>query len=316
MSDIQVKCTSDKNTSITFTWGGFTPFHILDMEGLYNIESNISTSENTTTDGSTYQGATAKERNIVITIEMDDNYKSNRELLYKCFPIKHTGNLEYTEEGESKTISYEVESIIPGATTGKIRDYTISLKCTDPYFKDLSDTEVVMAAWVNDFSFPASFPAEGVIFGHREAELVKTIENDSGADNIGITVIFRAEGKVKNPAIYHTESGEFIRIGYPNNDFTMSTGQYVVIQTHTGKKNLYLLGHVTQAAIEEQKDRYGMIDWEKVIEIYGENINEYLDEDGEFIQLQNGINTLTYAAEEGVNYISVSVYYRISYLGV
>lgn len=45
-------------------------------------------------------------------------------------------------------------------------------------------------------------------------------------------------------------------------------------------------------------------------------INEYLDEDGEFIQLQDGTNTLTYTADEGTNYLSVSVYYRISYLGV
>ena len=60
MSDIKVICTSDKNVSITFTWDEFTPFHLVDIEGIYGIESNVVTSENTTTDGSTYQGATAK----------------------------------------------------------------------------------------------------------------------------------------------------------------------------------------------------------------------------------------------------------------
>lgn len=66
MSDIKVICTSDKNVSITFTWDEFTPFHLVDIEGIYGIEANVVTSENTTTDGSTYQGATAKERNIVL----------------------------------------------------------------------------------------------------------------------------------------------------------------------------------------------------------------------------------------------------------
>ncbi len=61
--------------------------------------------------------------------------------------------MQYIEDGEAKTIEYEVESIIPGATTGVVRDYTISLKCTDPYFKDLADIEVVMASWVSDFIF-------------------------------------------------------------------------------------------------------------------------------------------------------------------
>jgi len=175
VSDIKVICTSDKNVAMTFTWDDFTPFHLLDIEGIYGIEAKVVTSENTTTDGSTYQGATAKERNIVLTVEMDSNYKENRNLLYRCFPIKRTGTLQYIENGEAKTIEYEVESIIPGATTGVVRDYTISLKCTDPYFKDLSDIEVVMASWVSNFRFPACFPEEGVVFGYREADLVKEI---------------------------------------------------------------------------------------------------------------------------------------------
>lgn len=316
MSDIKVICTSDKNVAMTFTWDDFTPFHLLDIEGIYGIEANVVTSENTTTDGSTYQGATAKERNIVLTVEMDSNYKENRNLLYRCFPIKRTGTLQYIENGEAKTIEYEVESIIPGATTGVVRDYTISLKCTDPYFKDLSDIEVVMASWVSNFRFPACFSEEGVVFGYREADLVKEIENESGADNIGIIAVFRADGVVKNPAIYHAESGEFTKVGYVDNDFIMASGQYVVINTYTGKKNVYLLDGVTQAEIESNRTPYGMIDWDVVIEKYGQVINEYLDEDGDFIQLQDGTNTITYSAEEGTSYLSVSIYYRISYLGV
>lgn len=316
MSDIKVICTSDKNVAMTFTWDDFTPFHLLDIEGIYGIEANVVTSENTTTDGSTYQGATAKERNIVLTVEMDSNYKENRNLLYRCFPIKRTGTLQYIENGEAKTIEYEVESIIPGAATGVVRDYTISLKCMDPYFKDLSDIEVVMASWVSNFRFPACFPEEGVVFGYREADLVKEIENESGADNIGIIAVFRADGVVKNPAIYHAESGEFTKVGYTDNDFIMASGQYVVINTYTGKKNVYLLDGVTQAEIESNRTPYGMIDWDVVIEKYGQVINEYLDEDGDFIQLQDGTNTITYSAEEGTSYLSVSIYYRISYLGV
>lgn len=316
MSDIKVVCTSDKNVSLTFTWNEFTPFHLVALEGIYGIESNVVTSENTTTDGSTYQGATAKERNIEITIEMDADYERNRNLLYKCFPIKRTGTLAYTENGTTKVIEYKVEGIIPGATTGKVRDYTISLICTDPYFKDLSDIEVIMASWVSNVRFPIILPEEGIVFGYREAELVKAIENESGADNIGITAIFKADGAVKNPAIYHSESGEFIKLGYEDNDFILSSGQYVVITTHTGKKNVYLLDGVSQAEIEEHKDRYGIVDWETVISLYGEAINEYIDEDSEYIQLQDGTNTITYTADDGISYLSVSIYYRISYLGV
>ena len=88
--------------------------------------------------------------------------------------------------------------------------------------------------------------------------------------------------------------------------------------THTNHKNIYLLDGVTPAEIEEHKDRYGVIDWEEVVKLYGETINQFLDEskNGDFIQLQDGKNTLTYSAESGLSYLSVSVYYRIHYLGV
>lgn len=316
MSDIKITCTSEKNVSGVFTWDGFNPFHIVALDGFFGIDSTVTTSENTTTDGSTYQGATANERNLVLTLEMDSDYKANRELLYKIFPIKQNGTLEYYEDGDTKTIEYITESITPGASTGVVRDYTISLICTDPYFKDLSDVEVTMANWVSDWYFENGFDVDGVEFGHREAELVKEIENDSGADNIGITAVFRADGAVTNPAIYHAESGNYIKVGYDGNEFEMSSGQYVVITTHTGNKNIHLLDGVTQAEIEEHRDRYGMIDWDEVVSLYGTTINQYFDEDGDYIQLQNGTNTITYAASDGVDYLSVSVYYRISYLGV
>lgn len=56
---------------------------------------------------------------------------------------------------------------------GNASAFDRSLICTDPYFKDLSDVEVVMASWVSDWYFENGFDINGVEFGHREAELVK-----------------------------------------------------------------------------------------------------------------------------------------------
>ena len=67
MSDIRITCTSDKNVSTVLTWDKFTPFHIVDLEGFYGIECNVTSSENTTTDGSTRQGSVVKQRNLVLT---------------------------------------------------------------------------------------------------------------------------------------------------------------------------------------------------------------------------------------------------------
>ena len=86
MADITVTCTNDKNVSIAFRWDwDNNPFHLLGLDGIYGYDCNVTTSENTTTDGSTYQGSTAKERNIVITAEIDGDYRKNRDYCIECF---------------------------------------------------------------------------------------------------------------------------------------------------------------------------------------------------------------------------------------
>ena len=45
-------------------------------------------------------------------------------------------------------------------------------------------------------------------------------------------------------------------------------------------------------------------------------INEYLDEESEFIQLVHGSNTFIYDAAQGVDYLNVTISYRFRYLGV
>ena len=118
MADITVTCTNDKNVSIAFRWDwDNNPFHLLGLDGIYGYDCNVTTSENTTTDGSTYQGSTAKERNIVITAEIDGDYRKNRELLYRVFPKGRTGTLEsqmgfYVTEAGEYTVEADLESVM------------------------------------------------------------------------------------------------------------------------------------------------------------------------------------------------------------
>ena len=300
--DRRIICTNENNIAVRFDYD-FAPFFLVSVAGISGISTHVTTSENTTVDGSTYQGSTAKQRNIVITAQMDGNYKANRDFLYRVFKLKSTGKFTYMEDGDTKEIDYKVEDIDIGET-GVVRDIVISLICPDPFFKDLEDVEVVMASWVDDLEFPVCFPEEGMEFGHREADLVKEIENDTGADNIGIMAVIRADGAVKNPAIYHSEAGEYTKL-----EMELASGQIVIITTGQDKKKAWLLEDVSQSEVSEKG-------YEALISEKGVNINEYLSEGSEFIQLQHGKNTITYTADEGINYMSVSIFYRLLYLGV
>lgn len=287
----KITCINENNVSATFQYD-FNPFFLVHCEGIYSVSNNVVMNDNSMIDGATYQGSTTTKRNIVITAQMDRDYKANREYLYKVFKPKSTGVFEYTEDGDTKIIHYKVEKLNI-EDTGVVRDIVISLLCPDPFFKGKEDITVTMSSWINLLEFDFELLEEGVEFGTRVADTVKEIENESSADNIGLTITFRAEGTVKNPAIYHGQTEEFIKIGYEEMPFMMYIGDMVTITTETNNKKITL----TRAGVTTE-------------------INEYLDERSEFIQLQHGGNTITYTAEQGVEFLTTEISYRLRFTGV
>lgn len=287
-----VICKNEDDVQIEFSYEDDAEFFLISLDGAYSVSNNVTTSENTFTDGSTYQGSTTKQRNIVITTEFDEDYQSRRDFLYKSFKPKSPGTLYYTENDEKRQIDYYVEGIEIDEK-GVCRNAVISLICPDPFFKDPADTTVTMAGWEPCFEFIHEFTDELEEFSVRIAELVKDIENDSAADHIGIEVLMEAQGAVKNPALYHTQQDIHIQIGTDDYPFNMEPGDVVKITTGTNEKNVYLIKDGTET-----------------------KINEYLEEESEFIQLIHGKNTFIYDAATDVDYLNVTIKYRFRYLGV
>lgn len=288
----RIICRNENDIEVEFNYNEDADFFLVSLEGVYSVSNNVVTSENTMTDGSTYQGSTTKQRNIVITAFIDGDYQKRRDLLYKCFKPKSTGSFTYIEGEEKRTIDYKVEEI-DIEETGVIRNVVISLICPDPFFKDLNDIVVTMAGWKRSFTWPHEFTAAKKPFGERIAEIIKTVENDSAADNIGIEILMQASGAVTNPALYNVEQDEHIKVGTADHALQLAAGETVKITTGTNNKNVYLISNGQET-----------------------KINEYLDEDSEFIQLTSGSNTFKYDADAGIDYLNVTISYRFRYLGV
>ena len=291
-ADRKIVCKNADDVEVTFNYDDENGFFLESVDGVMSVTNKVTTSENTTVDGSTYQGSTTKQRNIVITAHISKNHLYYRNLLYKCFKPKTAGRLTYSEEDEVRIIDYRVESVEIDEK-GVVRYATISLICPDPFFKGESDTVVMMAGWESRFKFPHCFVAEKEPFGERVAELIKTIDNDSAADYIGIEILIEAIGAVTNPKIYHVEQDIFIGVGTENNPLSLVRGEKIRITTGTNEKAVYLIQGETET-----------------------EINEYLDENSEFIQLVHGLNTFAYDAATGRDYMNVTITYRLRYLGV
>lgn len=287
-----ITCDNHNGSKMTFDTSGFKPFILAHVDGIYLSENNVTISDNTMTDGGTYQGSVKKKRNIVLTlIDKPDNVynQRNRDSLYILFPEASLGTLTYEENGVSRKIDYYVEKVYASITK---RTITVSLICADPFFYDIDSSTVQMANWISDFEFIHEFVAEGEELGHRSAERLVNIVNDTATDNIGMTITMEASSNVVNPRITRIESDTHIQLGSEDYPFEMVNGDVVIITTAVNDKHVYLLRGTEKT-----------------------EINEYMTEDSVFIQLMRGDNHIGYTAGSGDGYLSVSIQYRMKYSG-
>lgn len=289
----KITCVNENGVSLEFT-DTFAPWLLENCEGIYEVKNTVATSANTMTDGSTYQGSTTAMRNIIMTLRdrPEADHQENRRILYSLFKAKSPGKFTYYEGETVREIDYYVESVTIDSEP-RSRRATISLLCPDPFFVDLEDVKVQLAGWHADFEWQHEFPPQGEEFGHRVAEYLKTIENESAADHIGLTITIEALGELQNPSITHVEQGESIEVGTTASPLNMIVGDKVIITTHTNNKHAYLIRNGVKT-----------------------DINEYLSEDSEFLQLMSGNNTFGYAAVSGTEYIALTIAFRYRYTGV
>lgn len=292
-----VKCTNKTTgNSITFGEEGFAPFFLATADGLYQSENNVYISDNTMTDGGTYQGSVAKVRNIVLYVMENPQSEDfvynqgNRDLLYSLFRKDEEGTLVYTENGEARKINYYSEGV-KRANKGS-RLFAISLICQNPKFKDNIDHTVSMANWVDGFEFIHEFVEEGEEFAYRSAVRLVNIVNDIAANNIGLTITIRATGNVTNPSITHVETEKSINVGSTAKPFSMVRGDTLTITTGINNKHIRL----TRGGVTTE-------------------VNEYMTENSDFIQLMFGDNNIAYDASEGEEYMVVDIKYAYEYEG-
>lgn len=282
-----VKCVNNNGMSATFEYDhDNTEFFLVSLDGVYSIKNAVKTSQNATTDGSSYSGEALEQRNIVITANIRRNYQKNRDTLSRVFKVHSEGTFYHTEEGQTRKIEYYVESI-DIAEKGIIRPCTISLICPDPYFKDDEATHIEMASWEDGFEFEIEIDEEvGMEFGARSKETIKVVDNDS-TTSIGIQMTIIAEDIVINPVIMNVTTGETLKLlceMLPDDEIVITTdlGNIDVILRRGGKEYDY---------------------------------NYTVDEDNEgYVQLETGRNYINYTADSGGDYMNVNFDFENRYV--
>ena len=290
----------------TLAMGPGLDIDITKVSGLESSELEISTSDNALVDGVSVDGKKIGKRPIHIEAKFKSgrNNPENRAAVIKFFNPKYTGKALITNMGISRNIEYELE----GWTFAEQRNLDtrlgiiVDLICPDPYMLNTDNFGKNMAHYTAQFHFPwhslarramdkSQYPEKarglmlgGMITGYRTLHKEVVLAND-GDVSTGVQIQFIAKrGKVKNPKITSTKSGQFMRVVCD-----MSIGDVLLIDTDPRHQ---------------------------VIELNGVNFYHHIDRRSNPFELEVGDNYLEYDADENYTNLDVNLYYRPKYLGV
>ncbi len=167
--------------------------------------------------------------------------------------------------------------------------FLITGYCPYPMFTDETPRTVSVAYTEKKFRFPLIIPKnKGILFGIRHPSLIAEVTNN-GDMPIGYTIEFRASGNVVNPSLIDIGSQQFIKINK-----TLVSGETVTINTREGYRQI-------KGSIGTNKET---------------NYFKYRTFDSSWLQLEQGINYLRYAADDGIDLLEVYIQYEPAYFEV
>lgn len=288
----QVIYENDKNQKAIFKHS--FPFFLNFITGTDGTSAIIAKTKGTDQDGSAITNVTLSDRQIAINGsimgETKEEVAAKRNELLKLFNPRVQGWLQYEYGNVKKKIRCQVEDapVFSKRTRSfKYQDFIIFLTAQNPYWQDINETISELALWKGLFSFPLEFKTEGIEMGLREPSLIKEI-NNKGDVACGIKIIFKAIASVQNPSILDVNTREFFKLNK-----TLEAGEKVTVTTHFRNKRVTL-----------EKDGVSS------------NAFNWIDLESSFLQLEPGKNLYRYDAENGIDNLSIDIFYTPQYLGV
>lgn len=283
--------TNSRGKSITLF--NTRPFILVKIGGTGSPQTTILTTKANGQDGKTHHGTLFEERIIpiegaIVGNNKEDMYRKRQELC-SIFNPKISGKLTYVNDAGEHTIDCIVESSPAFKDPfSNMQEFLIQLYCANPYWQDIQESKEEIALWVGDFKFPLEIPPEGILMGHRESNLIVNIFN-KGDVECGMRIEFSALATVVNPSILNVYTQKYIKVKR-----TLVAGDKLIINTDFGNKKVEMI------------KSNGLIN----------NVFNWIDLRSEFLQLDVGDNLLRYDAEQGIDNLEVSIYYKPLYIGV
>lgn len=270
-------------TGRQLTIGHEFPLFLFEATGIFETHYSVLSVKGFNQDGAWYTGATSDVRNIVLTIQLKNDFEYWRSALFDFFQPRAAGTLEYHEGPVARQVDYRVESVT-APSFGGVRLYTVSLLCMDPLFYDINETRVVLAGKRGLIRFPVTIKNPFKVA--ERVGLAQPIYNPLNAP-LGMRAVFTARGAVTGPQLLNLGTGKTFQV-----NITMAKGDVLEVVTGQGMRQALLTkgGSVTDAVGSVQ---------------YPPN----------WPMLAPGPNTYSAGATSGVGALDAEIFYKQGYWG-
>lgn len=225
---------------------GNQKFNLINVDGISNYSADISSTVIGAIDGDLVTNIQAVPRSIVMDLRITGfDVEAKKRYILSIIKPKQKGSLVWEQDERNLTISGYIESIdMPRFNNAVVMQ--ITMHCDKPFWEDVDWVVKQIDEAINLHYFTTLpnemlyFPVEGIPFGEYDMLRTRGLYNAGDVD-VGMEMTIVATDIVHNPIIYN-QDGEFFGIGYEGNEFTMQTGDIVVINTSKGNKSIVLNG--------------------------------------------------------------------------
>lgn len=287
--------TNSRGKSIEF--GRNDPYILTSVDGLGDVTAINATQKSSYQDGTTLVNSSLEERFITLQVSMYaldiSEISMERQKLSSVFnPKLGEGMLQYIYGDEIKVIHAVADHvpIFPSGRENRLGNHQvvmITLRCPNPYFRNVSDEKTEIAFWEPNFEFPLEIETDGIEMGIRSPSLIVNVLNDGHVDT-GMLIKFKALGTLKNPSLVNVNTGEFFKINR-----TLTAGEVITVNTNSGKKRI-----------------------ESSLNGVTSNIFNNISFGSSFLQLEIGDNLFRYDADENLEALEVDIYHSPKFVGV
>ncbi|MDE6777609.1 MAG: phage tail family protein [Oscillospiraceae bacterium] len=250
-----------------------TNYAVIGVSGLTRPDTTVNTSSGVS-DGEYYNSSKVGMRNIVIDILLRGEIETNRQRLYKIFPLKTACAVYFKNYNRDVKIKGYVE-VLDGDLFVEQEQIQISIICPQPYFESLKTIHTELSKNMKLFEFPFCI-TEPIPFSEKRNLPLCSIVNN-GDTTCGILLTISISGEVQNLKIYNTGTQEFFGLNY-----IFKENDQITLNTQSGQKSISLIR-----------------DDEKI------NLLGYMQVGSSWIQLATGINNFTFTVDSGADFVKI-----------